>query len=94
LGSAISRLRITAALVRLERKRRVEPLGPQGIALVLGVAAVAGIQFLFMGTLYRMLPCNALGGISGALLIGLAPLMLAYLIFAALTNLLATHPEA
>jgi hypothetical protein len=41
-----------------------------------------------------MLPCNALGGISGALLIGLAPLMLAYLIFAALTNLLATHPEA
>ena len=93
LGSAISRLRITAALVRLERKRRIEPLGAQGIALVLGVAAVAAIQLLFMGTLYRMLPCGVLAGITGALLIGLAPLMLAYLIFAALTNLLATQPE-
>jgi hypothetical protein len=92
LGSAISRLRIAAALIRLERKRRIEPLGPQGIALVLGVATVAGIQFLFMGTLYRWLSCSLLGGITGALVIGLAPLMLAYLIFAALTNLLATHP--
>ena len=93
LGSAISRVRISAALVRLERKRRIEPLGPQGIAFVLGVAGVAGIQFLFMGTLYRWLSCSLLGGLTGALLTGLAPLLLAYLIFAALTNLLATHPE-
>jgi hypothetical protein len=94
LGSAISRLRMAAALVRLERKRRIEPLGPQGIAFVLGIAGVAGIQLLFMGALYRWLSCSLLSGITGALLIGLAPLMLAYLIFAALTNLLATHPEA
>ncbi|HEX3653387.1 MAG TPA: hypothetical protein VHU18_11250 [Rhizomicrobium sp.] len=93
LGSAISRLRMSAALVRLERKRRIEPLGPQGIAFVLGVAGVTGIQFLFMGTLYRFLSCSLLNGITGALLIGVAPLLLAYLIFAALTNLLATHPE-
>ncbi len=93
LGSAISRLRMAAALVRLERKRRIEPLGAQGIALVLGVAGVAGIQLLFMGTLYRWISCSLLGDITGALLIGVAPLLLAYLIFAALTNLLATHPE-
>ena len=93
LGSALSRIRMAAALVRLERKRRIEPLGPTGIAFVLGVAAVAGIQFLFVGTLFRLLPCALLSGVLGSVLIGIAPLMLAYLIAAALTNLLAMHPE-
>lgn len=93
LGSAISRLRIAAALVRLERKRRIEPLGPTGIALVLGLAAVAGIQFLFIGTLFSLLPCRALSGVLGAVVTGIAPLMLAYLVAAALINLLATNPE-
>jgi hypothetical protein len=93
LGSAISRLRIAAALVRLERKRRIEPLGPTGIAFALALAAVAGIQFLFIGSLFGLLPCQALSGILGAVLIGMGPLMLAYLVAAALTNLLATSPE-
>jgi len=93
VGSAVSRLRINAALVRLERKTRPEPLGPSGAALTLGTAAVVGIQFLFVGTLFSLLPCKALAGLSGALLIGLAPLALAYLAIAALTNLLAANPE-
>jgi hypothetical protein len=94
LGSALSRIRMAAALVRLERKRRIEPLGPTGIAFVLGVAAVAGIQFLFIGTLFRLLPCGFLSGVLGNVLIGIGPLMLAYLIAAALTNLLAMNPES
>jgi len=94
LGSALSRIRMAAALVRLERKRRIEPLGPSVIALVLGFASVAGIQLLFVGSLFRWLPCGVLGGILGAVLIGAAPLMLAYLIAAALTNLLATGPDS
>jgi hypothetical protein len=93
LGSAISRVRMAAALVRLERKRRIEPLGPTGIASVLGIAAVAGIQFLFVGSLFRLLPCSVLSGLLGAILIGAAPLMLAYLVAAAVTNLLATSPD-
>jgi hypothetical protein len=93
IGSAISRLRISAGLVRLERKRRIEPLGPSGVALVTGFAAVAGIQLLYIGSLFRLLPCNVLGGVFGDLLIGAAPLMLAYLCAAALVNLLASNPE-
>src|ERR1043166_2417145 len=92
-GSAVSRLRLPAALVRLERKRRRDPLGPSGVALVVGTAAVVGIQFLFIGTLFAWLDCGVLGGLPGALLIGLAPLMLAYLVIAALINLLAANPD-
>jgi thiosulfate reductase cytochrome b subunit len=94
LGSALSRLRLSAALVRLERKRRIEPLGPSGIALVQGFATVAGIQLLFVGSLYRLLPCAVLSGILGPVLAGAGPLMLAYLAAAALTNLLAINPES
>jgi len=54
---------------------------------------VAGIQLMFMGSLFRLLSCASLGGILGGVLIGLAPLMLGYLIFAAITNLLAISPE-
>lgn len=93
LGSAVSRLRLSAALVRLERKRRPDPLGPSGVALVLGSAAVIGIQFLFVGTLFHWLDCRVLAGIPGAILIGAAPLMLAYLVVVALINLLAANPD-
>jgi hypothetical protein len=82
-----------AALVRIERKRRIEPLGPTGIACVLGIVAVIGIQFLYIGSIFGMLSCSALAGLGGNVLTGLAPLMLAYLVAAALTNLLATSPE-
>jgi len=93
VGSAISRLRLGATLVRFERKRRPEALGAQPLAFALGLVAVAGIQLLYMGTAYTLLPCRALGGLFGDAMIGIGPLMLAYLIVAALTNLLALGPE-
>ncbi len=94
LGSAASRLRLAAGLIRIERDKRPEALGPSLLALLLGTLAVIGIQFLFVGSAFQFLPCSAYTEISGALLIGLAPLMLAYLIAAALANLLATGPES
>jgi len=94
LGSALSRIRLAATLVRFERKRRPETLGAQPLAFALGLVAVAGIQLLFMGTGYTLLPCRALGALFGDAMIAIGPLMLAYLIVAALTNLLALGPEA
>jgi hypothetical protein len=94
LASALSRLRLAAALVRLERKRRPEALGAQPLALVLGLVAVAGIQLLYVGTAYTLLPCRVVRGLWGDALIGLGPLMLAYAITAALANLLALSTEA
>lgn len=94
LGSALSRVRLAATIVRFERKRRPEALGAQPLAFALGLVAVAGFQLLYMGTAYRLLPCRALGGLFGDALVGIGPLMLAYLIVAALTNLLALGSEA
>ncbi|HTQ14333.1 MAG TPA: hypothetical protein VMH86_10695 [Rhizomicrobium sp.] len=94
LGSAASRIRLHAGLLRLERKTRGASLGAVPLTFTLGLIAVIGIQFLFVGTLYALLPCAALSSLSGAVLIGLGPLALAYLIAAAITNLLALSPEA
>lgn len=94
LASALSRIRLTASLVRLERKRRPEALGGQPLAFALGLVAVAGIQFLYVGTGYGLISCTTLRGLWGNVLIGLGPLMLAYLITAALANLLALGPDA
>jgi hypothetical protein len=93
LGSSLSRIRLEAAIVRLERKGRPEILGAAALVFVLGVVAVLGIQFLVIGSLYGLLTCATFAGISGSVLIGLGPLMLAYLIKAALTDLLALGPE-
>ena len=93
LGSALSRIRLAATIVRFERKRRPEALGAQPLAFALGLVAVAGIQLVYMGTAYTLLPCHAIGGLFGAAMVGIDPLMLAYLIVAALTNLLALGPE-
>ena len=90
LGSALSRLGLTAGLIRLECTARPHMQSPTINALVLGVAAILGIQFLYIGSAILFLPCSAYTDISGALLIGLAPLMLAYSIFAALAWLLAS----
>jgi hypothetical protein len=68
-------------------------MGGKLLTLLLGALAVVGIQFLFVGTAFTFLPCSAYTETGGALLIGLAPLMLAYLILAALANLLASGPE-
>jgi hypothetical protein len=93
LASACSRLKLQAGLIRLERSRSPETLGPTLLAAVLGLVALAGFQLLYFGTAYRWLHCDAFADISGAVLTGLAPLMLAYLIVAALTALLASAPE-
>jgi hypothetical protein len=93
LGSTVSRLRLVAGIIRLEAANRVQLLGPTVRAFLFGVVAVVGIQFLFVGSAYPWLHCSAFANITGAVLIGLAPLMLAYLIVAALASLLAASPE-
>ena len=94
LASACSRLKLQAGIIRLERNTRPEGLGPSIRAFCLGVVAVVGVQFLFVGSAYPWLGCSAFDNITGALLIGLAPLMLAYLVVAALATLLASSPES
>ncbi|MEY4706855.1 MAG: hypothetical protein RJB58_578 [Pseudomonadota bacterium] len=93
LASAVSRLKLQAGLIRLEAGERVQPLGPTLRAFLFGSVAVVGIQFLFVGSAYPWLACSAFADITGAVLIGLAPLMLAYLIVAALASLMAAAPE-
>ena len=93
LASAVSRLKLQAGLIRLEAGERVQPLGPTLRAFLFGTVAVVGIQFLFVGSAYTWLNCSAFADITGAVLIGLAPLMLAYLIVAMLASLMAVAPE-
>ncbi|HWA70415.1 MAG TPA: hypothetical protein VG821_11350 [Rhizomicrobium sp.] len=93
LASAVSRLRLQAGLIRLEAGERPQPLGPTLRAFLFGIVAVVGIQFLFVGSAFPWLACSAFADITGALLIGLAPLMLSYLIVAALASLLASSAE-
>ena len=94
LASAASRLKLQAGIMRLERNLKPEILGPTLRAFLLGLVAVAGIQILFVGSAYSWLNCSAFTDITGSLLIGLAPLMLAYLIVAALASLMASSPES
>lgn len=93
LASAASRLKLQAGLIRLEAGDRPQALGPTLRAFLFGIVAVVGIQFLFVGSAYPWLNCSAFADVTGALLIGLAPLMLSYLIVAALASLLASSPE-
>lgn len=94
LASAVSRLKLQAGLIRLEAGERPALLGPTLRAFLFGIVAVVGIQFLFVGSAFPWLACSAYADITGALLIGLAPLMLSYLIVAALASLLASSPES
>lgn len=93
LASAASRLKLQAGLIRLEAANRPQALGPTLRAFLFGLAAVVSIQFLFVGSAYPWLNCAAFADITGGVLIGLAPLMLAYLIVAALASLMASTPE-
>ncbi len=93
LASAASRLKLQAGLIRLEAGDRPQALGPTLRAFLFGIVAVVGIQFLFVGSAYPWLNCSAFADVTGALLIGLAPLMLAYLIVAALASLMASASE-
>jgi hypothetical protein len=87
-------VRLAAGIVRLERNARPGTLGPASLTLLLGISAVIGIQFLLLGSVFPLMPCDMLVELPGQLLIGLGPLMLAYLIFAAVTDLLSLGPEA
>ena len=93
LASAASRLKLQAGLIRLEAGDRPQIIGPTLRAFLFGIVAVVGIQFLFVGSAYPWLRCSAFADVTGALLIGLAPLMLAYLIVAALASLMASSPQ-
>jgi len=92
-ASAVSRIGITAGLIRLERVRRPSAFGPTLLAALYGLTAIVSFQLLFVGSIYPWLDCAAFTDITGAVLIGLAPLLLAYLIFAALATLRASGPE-
>jgi hypothetical protein len=92
-GSSLSRLRLAAGILRIERNRSPEPLGAGTVALLFGALAVVGIQLLFVGTAFQFTPCVIYTTVPGEVLIGLGPLMLAYVILAALTSLLATGSE-
>jgi len=94
VASAVSRIGLTAGLLRLERALHPTSFGPTVLAALYGIFAIVGIQLLYVGSLYPWLSCGAFGSIAGVLLIGLAPLMLAYLIVAALATLKASGPEA
>lgn len=94
LGSSLSRVRLAAGILRLERKARPELLTAGGTALLLGGAVLFFLQLIYLGEAYSALPCPVWGGIGGDLLIGQSPLLLAYLTLAAFANLLATAEEA
>lgn len=89
-ASAISRLKQTADAIRIDRLLHPQSLSPMGLAAVLGIVAVVGIQCLFVGSPLTLLPCSVYAGLPGAMLIGLAPLVFAYSVFAALAALLAS----
>jgi hypothetical protein len=92
-ASAISRLKQTADAMRVDRMLHPQSLSPMGLAAVLGIVAVAGIQCLFVGSPIAFLPCSAFFTLPGDLLIAFAPLMFAYVIHAALAALLASGGE-
>ena len=93
LASAVSRIGLAAGLMRLERVQRPSAFNPTLLAALYGAVALVAFQLLFVGSLYPWLDCPAYTDLTGAVLIGLAPLLLAYLIFAALATLRASGPE-
>ncbi len=92
-GSSLSRLRLEAGLLRLERNRRAPSLNAGVAALLLGIVSIVGIQLLLIGTAYSYIPCTVFATVPGQVLIGLGPLLLAYVTVAALTALMATGSE-
>lgn len=89
-ASTISRLHHTADAMRLDRTLHPQSLSPKGLAVVLGIVVIVAAQCLFVGAPLDLVPCSAYAGLPGALLTGLAPLVFAYLVFAALAALLAS----
>ena len=90
LGSSLSRLKLSAGLLRLERLRRPGGLSAGAAAFLLGALSIIGIQLLLVGTAYLYIPCDVFTTIPGQVLIGLGPILLAYVTLGALTALMAT----
>ncbi len=93
VASSMSRVRLTAGVLRLDHMLRPSAFGPTMLAALYGLVAIVGIQLFCVGSLYPWLDCSAFPDIPGAVLIGLAPLFLAYLIVAALMTLRASGPD-
>jgi hypothetical protein len=72
---------------------RAPTIGPTTTAVIFGLVAIVSFQLLYVGSAYPWLNCSAFTDITGAVLIGLAPLMLSYMIFAALATLRASGPD-
>lgn len=89
-ASAVSRLRDAAKAIRLDRELHPHSLSLTALAAALGIISIVGIQCLFVGSVLAFLPCSAFTGIPGALLIGLGPLLLAYVLANSLAVLLAS----
>ena len=81
-------------LMRLERATRPEILGPTLRAFLSGHGGGGGHPVSVRGFGLSLVACSAYTDITGALLIGLFPLMLAYLIVAALASLMAASRKA
>jgi hypothetical protein len=89
LGSTLSRLKLRVARIRLRRAAAPAAAGGRVDTVFLSVATIAGIQLLYVGSGYTFMPCSMLAGVAGALVVGLAPLMLAYAAVACLSLLCA-----
>ena len=94
VASAVSRIGLTAGLLRLQRMLRPSAFGPTATAAIYGFVAIVGFQLLFVGSAYAWADCVTLTDVGGAVLIGLLPLLLAYLIVAALATLKASGPPS
>lgn len=94
VASALSRIGLTAGLLRLERMIRPSAFGPTATAAVYGFVAIVGFQLLYVGSAYVWFGCSAFIDVTGAVLIGLLPLLLAYTIVAALATLKASGPPS
>lgn len=94
VASALSRIGLTAGLLRLERMIRASAFGPTATAAIYGFVAIVGFQLLYVGSAYAWFGCNAFIDVTGAVLIGLLPLLLAYTIVAALATLKASGPPS
>jgi hypothetical protein len=91
-ASALSRIGLSAGLLRLENTVHPSGFSPTLLAVIYFITAIIGLQLLYVGSLYRLLSCSAFTGVSGAVILGLAPLLLAHVVVAALTTLRASGP--
>lgn len=89
-ASALSRLHHAAKAIHRDRLLWPQRFGPVALAAIIGIVAVVAVQAVFVGSALAIVPCSLIAGLTGNLVIGLAPLVLAYLVVAAMAALLAS----